>query len=337
MAFTAAAGGLYSRAAECEGKALNKHFIADAAEVASPSVVNIQCLSRGRFLTGTSSGSGFILNKEGFIVTNAHVVKMASGGRVNIRFWNSARDRTGTIHSLDEESDIALIKLDTSYLEDLPISTIGCSSKLRPGEFVVALGSPLLLQGTVTAGIVSSTARHSAELGMARNLTEYIQTDTAINVGNSGGPLVNLEGEVIGINTMKANADGISFAIPIDSAMTVINQLMKHGKVSRPKLGVRIVNLHEGNNNKNSNSRKGSILGSGDGVKILVVDVEQGGPAQQAGLRKGDIITMLNGKYVSGVRELLETISMGHVQNGNGIHITVTHIDGSSETIKIHT
>jgi len=139
---------------------------------------------------------------------------------------------------MDRLSDIALIKIEASVGEDLPIATLGRSNKLKAGEFVVALGSPLFLQNSVSFGIVSATARHGSEIGMEKNRTDFIQTDAAINVGNSGGPLVNLDGEVIGINSMKAQGvDGISFAIPIDTASIIVNQLMKNKRVVRPYIG----------------------------------------------------------------------------------------------------
>jgi len=216
---------------------------------------------------------------------------------------------------MDEVSDIALIKLDMRPGDDLPVAALGSSASLRAGEFVVALGSPLMLQGTVTCGIVSCLARHSSELGMGKNLAEYIQTDASINQGNSGGPLVNVEGEVVGICVMKAgHADGISFAIPIDTAQTVIKQLLRSGKVSRPRLGLKIINHIEPDvrgihvPRPKERNRRGTVIGSGDGIHVLVVDVEAGSPAERSGLQKGDIIVAKDGKPVNGVRDLLDTI-----------------------------
>ncbi len=303
---------------------LDANFIADAAERASPAVVNIQCIAKGRFMSGIAGGSGFIISSDGMIVTNAHVVSMANGGKVRVRLWNDPQDRSAHVHSLDEVSDIALLKLDSlNEWEELPVAKLGNSSALRAGEFVVALGSPLLLQNTVTHGIVSSTARHSSELGMRKGSgmhgSEYIQTDAPINVGNSGGPLINIDGEVIGINSMKAqSADGVSFAIPIDTAQIVINQLLKNKRVARPSLGIKVVNFIENNdnrvtgrnNNSSSSSRKSTILSSGKATKILIVDVDEGSLAQRAGLCKNDIIIELNGQPINGVRDLLNTIML---------------------------
>jgi HtrA serine peptidase 2 len=146
----------------------------------------------------------------------------------------------GRVLSFDEMTDVALIKIDTP--EPLPTVALGSSSSLRAGEWVVALGSPLHLQNTVTAGVISAVGRSAAELGLPSN-NEYIQTDAAINVGNSGGPLLNLDGEVIGINTMKAIASGISFALPIDRVKEVVALLTRHGRVVRPFIGIKMLSL----------------------------------------------------------------------------------------------
>jgi len=303
----------HPRPASCDGAGRFSNFIADAAEKASPSVVNIQSMAQSGFMTmGIYSGSGFIISKDGFVVTNAHVVsKVAPGQKVNIRLWDGGAERTGMVHSMDEVSDIALIKLDMRSDDDLPVAVLGSSGALRAGEFVVALGSPLMLQGTVTCGIVSCLARHSSELGLGKNLAEYIQTDASINQGNSGGPLVNVDGEVVGICVMKAgHADGISFAIPMDTAQTVIKQLLRTGKVNRPRLGLKIINYIEpdGVSKVKERSRRGTVIGSGDGIHVLVVDVEPGSPADRGGLQKGDVIVAKDGRPVNGVRDLLDTI-----------------------------
>lgn len=293
-----------------------QNFIADAAELASPSVVNISAdMAVAKFLVGQTSGSGFVLDSSGFIVTNAHVVSKAAGGKVFVTLWNDRTRREARVHSLDKASDLALVKL-VDPPEDLPVATIGNSSHLRVGEFVVALGSPLMLMNSVTAGIVSATARHGSELGMdSSNRTEYIQTDAAINVGNSGGPLVNLDGDVVGINCMKAMAEGMSFAIPIDAAMGIIEQLKSRKKASRPYLGVKIVNFlpDEGKKGK-KRSRRRTIVESDEDTRVLIVEVEPTSPAARAGLQTGDIITSVNGKRLHGVRDFLDIVSHGDVQ-----------------------
>jgi HtrA serine peptidase 2 len=175
---------------------LTQNFIADAAEIASASVVNIVNVEGG------SAGSGFSVSTDGFVVTNAHVVATASRSPLVITFWDG-RKKFGTVHALDTSSDLAVVKLRDVTGEILPVAEIGSSSRLRAGEFVIALGSPMLLQNSVTFGIVSATARHGSDLGISKSRSDYIQIDAAINQGNSGGPLVNVNGEVIGINTMK--------------------------------------------------------------------------------------------------------------------------------------
>lgn len=149
------------------------------------------------------------------------------------------------VHSLDLLSDIALLQIQSDERREWPTIELGSSSELRAGEWVCALGSPFSLQNSVSAGIISAVARHSSELGYPQKGGEYIQTDAAINSGNSGGPLVNLDGEVIGINTMKVDGSvGISFAIPVDTAVQVIDQLRKHKKVVRPYIGMQMINFN---------------------------------------------------------------------------------------------
>lgn len=294
-----------------ERKNDSRNFIADAVDIASPSVVNITAdMTVAKIFLGQSSGSGFVLNKEGFIVTNAHVVqKVPAGGNVYVTLWGERKRRLATVHSMDKATDLALVKLvDTP--KDLPVAAIGKSDALRVGEFVVALGS-LLLMNSVTAGIVSATARHGSELGMGGgNRTEYIQFDASINVGNSGGPLCNLDGAVVGVNVMKAQAEGIGFSIPIDLAMQTINQLINKRKAVRPYLGLKIINFipTEMETRTKRKSRKDTILESSEDAQVLVMDVEAGSPAQLAGLKPGDIITNVNGKKIRGVRDFLGII-----------------------------
>ena len=264
---------------------LRRNFVAEAADIISPAVVNIVCDVNNFLVHGASSGSGFIYSKEGLIVTNAHVVSHSSDGRVIVTMWNG-RKRKGVIHSMDKLSDLAVIKLtDVEYNEDLPVATLGTSGKLHIGEFVIALGSPLQLQNSISFGIVSATARHGSELGISQNRTEYIQTDAAINAGNSGGPLVNLDGEVVGINSMKAkDSDGVSFAIPIDTAAQIIKQLVANKRVVRPYVGLRMTNF-----SPKSKTRLKSTMINND-VMVLVVDVERNSPADAAGIKRYDYL-----------------------------------------------
>nr|7VGE_E Chain E, Serine protease HTRA2, mitochondrial [Homo sapiens] len=189
------------------------NFIADVVEKTAPAVVYIEILDRHPFLgreVPISNGSGFVVAADGLIVTNAHVV--ADRRRVRVRLL-SGDTYEAVVTAVDPVADIATLRIQTK--EPLPTLPLGRSADVRQGEFVVAMGSPFALQNTITSGIVSSAQRPARDLGLPQTNVEYIQTDAAIDFGNAGGPLVNLDGEVIGVNTMKVTA-GISFAIPSD-------------------------------------------------------------------------------------------------------------------------
>ncbi|XP_065454461.1 serine protease HTRA2, mitochondrial isoform X3 [Chrysemys picta bellii] len=189
------------------------NFIADVVEKTAPALVYIEILGRHPFSgreVPISNGSGFVVSPDGLIVTNAHVV--ANRRRLRVKLA-SGELYDAVVREVDQVADIATIKINPK--QPLPTLPLGRSSEVRQGEFVVAMGSPFALQNTITSGIVSSAQRGSQELGLADSNMEYIQTDAAIDFGNSGGPLVNLDGEVIGVNTMKVTS-GISFAIPSD-------------------------------------------------------------------------------------------------------------------------
>ncbi len=275
--------------AQCEGNSarhLTRNFVADVVSEVSPAVVNIRSTVDSFYGTASSAGSGFIISKDGFIVTNAHVVEKAVDGRVLVTMKNSTK-RIGRVHSYDTLSDIALIKLEDS-VADLPVVTLGSSSKMRAGEFVVSIGSPMLLQDSASFGIVSAVARHATELGLTNNRSEYIQTDAAINVGNSGGPLVNMDGQVIGINTMTVRqGEGLSFAIPIDVAAQIIQQLRQSGRVTRPYIGLKMANMVEDSSGRGrGKGRKAENIFDTQEPKVVVLEVVKGSPAQLAGLRR---------------------------------------------------
>ncbi|KAF5890749.1 serine protease HTRA1, partial [Clarias magur] len=221
------------------------NFIADVVEKIAPAVVHIELYRKMVFTKremAVASGSGFVVSEDGLIVTNAHVV--ANKHRVKVELKSGAT-YDAKIKDVDEKADIALIKIDTPT--KLPVLMLGSSADLRPGEFVVAIGSPFSLQNTVTTGIVSTTQRGGKELGLRNSDMDYIQTDAIINYGNSGGPLVNLDGEVIGINTLKVTA-GISFAIPSDKIrqfLTESHNRQAKGKTTTKKkyIGVRMMSL----------------------------------------------------------------------------------------------
>ncbi|XP_057187859.1 serine protease HTRA3a isoform X2 [Triplophysa rosa] len=227
------------------------NFIADVVEKIAPAVVHIELFLNhplfGRNVP-LSSGSGFIMTQSGLIVTNAHVVTSSATvtGQQQLRVQlHDGQTYEASIRDIDKKSDIATIKINPK--QKLPVLSLGRSADLRPGEFVVAIGSPFALQNTVTTGIISTTQRDGKELGIRDSDMDYIQTDTIINYGNSGGPLVNLDGEVIGINTLKVTA-GISFAIPSDR----ITKFLDESNLKLQKVNHRVVRTH----NKQSDPAK---------------------------------------------------------------------------------
>ncbi|XP_048364743.1 serine protease HTRA2, mitochondrial [Sphaerodactylus townsendi] len=273
------------------------NFIADVAEKTAPALVYVEILGRhpfsGRELP-ISNGSGFVVSADGLIVTNAHVV--ANRRRVRVRLA-SGELYNAVVRQVDQVADIATIKIDPK--RPLPTLPLGRSSEVRQGEFVVAMGSPFALQNTVTSGIVSSVQRGGRELGLAASDMEYIQTDAAIDFGNSGGPLVNLDGEVIGVNTMKVTS-GISFAIPSDRLRAFLEEEGKRtgpwfgsteGK--RRYIGVMMLTLTPSILSE-LRLRDPAFPDVPHGV--LIHKVILGSPAHQAGLRAGDILMEINGQ-----------------------------------------
>ncbi|MGY6528376.1 MAG: trypsin-like peptidase domain-containing protein, partial [Cyanobacterium sp.] len=224
-----------------EGKTIESHrnfnFIAAAAEKVGPAVVRINASREVTNIENffgsvphtpredTGTGSGFIIREDGLIVTNAHVIENSDVVTVSLR---DGRFFEGEVLGIDTMTDLAVVKIDAA---DLPVVTLGKSKDLIIGEWAIAIGNPLGLDNTVTAGIISAMGRSSNEIGVPDKRVRFIQTDAAINPGNSGGPLLNIEGEVIGINTaIKANAQGLGFAIPIETASRISQQLATKGK-----------------------------------------------------------------------------------------------------------
>ncbi|CAK9864603.1 unnamed protein product [Sphagnum jensenii] len=287
---------------------LSRYAIADAAAIAAPAVVNVKVsFGKRHAFFGETAGSGFIIQSDGTILTNAHVVANERRGLykgVLVVTLQDGRNFEGEVVSFDSLSDIAVIKVNSP--RPLPTAKLGSSKDLRPGEWVVALGSPLHLQNTVTAGIISCVDRKSSEIGLEGVGTGYIQIDAAINQGNSGGPLVNLDGEVIGINTMKAlAADGVSFAIPIDSAIKIVEQLKKHRHVVRPWLGMKMWELTEPRILQLKERRPGfPDVASG----VLVTQVIPGSPAARAGVWNDDVIVEFDGMPVTTINQIVEAL-----------------------------
>jgi serine protease Do len=239
---------------------------------------------------GQGLGSGFIISQDGYVLTNAHVV--AGDGEVTVRLADAKREFKAKVIGADERTDIALLKIDAT---GLPTVKLGKSGALQPGEWVAAIGSPFGFENTITAGIVSATGRSLP----AETYVPFIQTDVAVNPGNSGGPLINLAGEVVGVNSMIYSQTGgymgVSFAIPIEVALEVGKQLRAEGKVTRGRLGVRIQPMTK----ELAQSFK---LESAEGA--LIATVEPGSPADKAGLKPGDVVLAFNGQKIDDPNKL---------------------------------
>lgn len=265
-----------------------------------------------------SLGSGFIISKDGYILTNHHVVKGAD--QVLVRL-NDRRELEAVVVGSDERSDVALLKIDAN---DLPVVKIGDSSELEQGEWVIAIGSPFGFDHTVTSGIVSATGRALEN----ETYVPFIQTDVAINPGNSGGPLFNLDGEVVGINsqiyTRSGGFMGLSFAIPIDVAMNVSEQLESSGFVTRGWLGVVIQEV-----NKDLAESFGLDKPSG----ALVAKVLPGSPAEAAGFRDGDIITEFNGQSINLSSDLPHQV--GRVKPGTKARVDIVR-NGDDKVLTVN-
>ena len=264
-------------------------------------------------------GSGVIIDDQGHILTNNHVV--ADADEVTVRLSDD-RELTAKVVGTDPKTDLAVLKVDAS---DLHPARLGDSDKVRIGEWVVAAGSPFGFTSTITAGIVSATGRTMA--GRIADYEDFIQTDAAINPGNSGGPLVNLRGEVVGINTAIFSRSGgymgIGFAIPIDMARDIVDDLIHNGKVTRGWLGVLIQPL---------TPELAASFGYDGTQGALVGDVTSDGPAEQAGFKSGDIITAIDGKSIEDSKDLRQRVAAIHP--GEKVKFDIFR-DGKRETLTV--
>lgn len=239
-------------------------------------------------------GSGFIIDPSGLIITNYHVVDGAD--KIDVLY--EERTYEAEVVGIDPETDLALIKVDAGG--DLPVLPLGDSESLRVGEWVMAIGSPGGLENSVTVGVVSAKGRQ-IPLGPDASFANYIQTDAAINFGNSGGPLVNLRGEVIGINTaVNYGSENIGFAVPVDTLARILPQLRDEGRVRRGYLGILI---------REMDYRAAEAYGLEPGEGILVSEVNEGTPAAEAGIRVGDVILEADGRELGATRELIDYVS----------------------------
>ena len=272
-----------------------------------------------RKFKSSALGSGVIVSEHGYILTNNHVVKGADEIRVILY---DKREFKGKVVGTDPRTDLAVVKINA---KDLPTLTFGDSAKLKTGDIVLAVGNPFGLNQTITMGIVSAVGR--SNIGLA-DFEDFIQTDAAINPGNSGGALVNGRGELVGVNTAIFSTSGgymgIGFAIPSDMAKTVMDSIIKHGKVVRGWLGVSVQSL---------TPELAKSLGIKEAEGALIAGVDGGSPADKAGLKRGDLITAMSGKKVSDVTNLRNTVAAAApgaridfkiIRNGKELSVTAT-------------
>jgi Do/DeqQ family serine protease len=327
----------------------DQNFIAKAVEKVGPAVVRIDSsrtvktelppgfndpffrqffgadIPKNRTAVGT--GSGFIISNDGIILTNAHVVEGTETVTVLLK---DGRKLQGKVLGRDSLTDVAVVKIQAN---NLPTVQVGDSDQLRPGEWAIAIGNPLGLDNTVTAGIISATGRTSGDIGVPDKRVGFIQTDAAINPGNSGGPLLNQYGQVIGMNTaiIGGGAQGLSFAIPIKTAQRIANQLVATGKVSHPFLGIRMTTL-SADLKQRINSDPSSKVQIQDEEGVVIYEVLPSSPALKAGLKVGDVIKKIDGKEItkaSQIQQAVENTSVGQSlkvevnRNGKAMNIAI--------------
>ncbi|HEY0285128.1 MAG TPA: trypsin-like peptidase domain-containing protein [Vicinamibacterales bacterium] len=309
---------------------------ADVAEHLNPAVVNIEATTRGgsrrrrteepipfddinpapqgQGLVRPQSGSGFVIDGDGEILTNYHVIQNAE--RIMVKF-SDGRNMQARVLGIDPDTDIALIKVEA---RNLPVARLGDSETLRVGEWVCAIGNPLAYEHTVTVGVVSYLGRKLFD----SSLDNYIQTDAAINFGNSGGPLINGRGEVVGINSaISQRASNIGFAVPINEARSILPQLKADGRVARGYLGVTLSDV-------DPDLQRSLRLASARGA--LVQDVTSGSPGQRAGLRAYDLITGIDDKRVANNNEIIREVA----RRGPGtLALLQVMRDGRAQTVAV--
>ena len=329
-----------------EGRGVPENPFVRVAELVTPSVVNIStvttCKGRAptelfrpfgndpffrdffdRFFEGmprrrqqASLGSGVIIEKSGLILTNNHVVKDAD--EITVKFANK-QEVKGKVVGTDAKTDLAVIRVAAK--EDLPVATLGNSDTLQVGEWAIAIGNPFGLDHTLTVGVISATGR--SEVGIAA-YENFIQTDASINPGNSGGPLLNVRGEVIGINTaIVASGQGIGFAIPVNMARKVMEDLVKKGKVTRGWLGIGIQPL---------TPELAKSFGVSADEGILVNQVMPKSPAEAAGIKVGDLILSLDGKPIKDARQMQRLVAEAEI--GKTIEVVVLR-DKTKRALKV--
>jgi len=272
------------------------------------------------------TGSGFIIGSDGRLITNAHVVDGAETVQVTLKDGTTYE---GEVLGTDSFTDVAVIKIEA---ENLPTVDFGDAENLIPGEWAIAIGNPLGLDNTVTVGIISALGRSSTQVGVPDKRVRFIQTDAAINPGNSGGPLLNSQGEVIGINTaIRADAQGLGFAIPIETANRIANQLFAKGQADHPYLGVHMVNLDARSKNEINTSEEFDFkIPQTEGV--LVVRVMPRSPAEKGGFKPGDVITKVGKKPVKKSIQVQEQVELSTI--GTDLKVAIIR-DGKLKVLNI--
>ncbi|MDB9316429.1 HhoA/HhoB/HtrA family serine endopeptidase [Nodularia spumigena] len=270
-------------------------------------------------------GSGFITTADGLIFTNAHVV--ADADKVTV-LLKDGRSFEGEVVGADSVTDVAVVKIAAT---ELPIVKLGNSDNLMAGEPAIAIGNPLGLDNTVTQGIISATQRSVAGLGVPAERVDFIQTDAAINPGNSGGPLLNAQGEVIGMNTaIIQGAQGLGFAIPINTAQRIAAQLIEKGRVDHPYIGIQMAQLSPELREKINQSDAGIKITQDTGV--IVLGVVRNSPASRAGMRPGDIIESINNVAIQDIKQVQQQVEDTNI--GESMQITINR-DGSRQQITV--
>jgi S1-C subfamily serine protease len=329
----------------------NLNFIAEAVERVGPAVVKIDSarkvaskdvpeafknpLFRRFFGEETpppekrlerGTGSGFIISSDGRMITNAHVIAGADQVKVTLK---DGRTFDGRVVGVDPVTDVAVVKIQAN---NLPTVRVGTAEQLTPGAWAIAIGNPLGLDNTVTVGIISALDRSSSEVGVPDKRVSFIQTDAAINPGNSGGPLLNAKGEVVGINTaIRLGAQGLGFAIPIETAQRIANQLFTKGRVEHPYLGIKMVDLTPDRRKQINQENELSFKVRQD-TGVLIMDVAKNSPAQASGLQPGDIIKKVGGKLVKNAAEVQQQVEASSV--GANLEVEVLR-QGKTQTLQV--
>jgi S1-C subfamily serine protease len=268
-------------------------------------------------------GSGFLIDQSGILLTNSHVVNGADKVTVTLK---DGRKFEGKVRGIDEVTDLAVVKIEG---KDLPIASLGDSDATQVGDWAIAVGNPLGLDNTVTLGIVSTLNRASSQIGMSNKRLDFIQTDAAINPGNSGGPLLNDRGEVIGINTaIRADAMGIGFAIPINKAKELKDQLSRGERIRHPYLGIQMSSF-EPDMAKSNNEDPNSLLKLPEVSGVIVLRVLENTPAAKAGVRRYDVITSVDGQAISSAEQLQQVVDRSRL--GKALKVELRRGDQSMQ------